>query len=203
MKCTILMGSPRKQGNTAAVIQVVTKELLSLGCECRRFDLYQEQLSPCLGCKACQDEQGFGCVREDRLNTIYESVQDTDLLILASPIYCWFCTAPMKAAMDRLIYATNKFYGKFGKKTSLLKGKAVAAVATCGYRPEKGSDLWDEALRRWCKHGAMEYRGMLSLRDFGGSAPFMTEEYIAQAKAFAREQHRMAAEHMGESYETY
>lgn len=199
MTCTILLGSPRKQGNTASAVRVLIDELKYLGMDSQMFDLYEEDIAPCLGCKSCQDAEGFGCVqREDRLQDIYEAIQSSDLLLLASPIYCWFCTAPMKAAMDRLIYATNKFYGTSGTKASLLKGTAVAALATCGYRPEKGSDLWEEGLRRWCKHGGMEYRGMLSLRDLGGNTPFLTEDYVEQIRIFARKQCSVVLNHIGE-----
>ena len=187
MKCTVLFGSPRKQGNTAAALSVLVSELKKLGVACRVFDLYEENPAPCLGCKGCQDAEGFGCVQHDSLVDIYAEIADSELLLLASPIYCWFCTAPMKAAMDRLIYATNKFYGASGKKAMLLKGKSLVALATCGYPAEKGSDVWSEGLRRWCKHGKMDYRGMLTLRDLGGEVPFMTEAYEEQTRAFARE----------------
>ena len=144
MKCTVLMGSPRKQGNTAAALGILLDEWSRLGVECRLFDLCDENPAPCLGCKCCQDADGFGCVQDDVLADIYVEIADSGLLLLASPIYCWFCTAPMKAAMDRLIYATNKFYGASGKKATLLKGKSLAALATCGYPAEKGSDVWAE-----------------------------------------------------------
>lgn len=198
MKITVLMGSPREHGNTAAALDVLLEQLNGMGAKYTFFDLYSLNLRPCLGCKHCQDETGFGCIQEDDLEQIYENIVNSDLLLLASPIYCWFCTAPMKTAIDRLIYATNKFYGSSGQRSSLLKGKAVAAVATCGYPAEKGSDLWEEGLRRWCKHGKMKYRGMLSLRDTGGNVPFMTEEYIERIKQFAQNQYRMAAEHKGD-----
>ena len=187
MKCTVLFGSPRKQGTTAAALSVLVSELEKLGGVCRVFDLYEENPTTCLGCKGCQDAEGFGCVQEDSLTDIYSEIADSDLLLLASPIYCWFCTAPMKAAVDRFIYATNKFYGDSGQKTMLLKGKSLAALATCGYPAEKGSDIWSEGLRRWCRHGKMDYRGMLTLRDFGGEVPFMTKAYEEQTRAFARE----------------
>ena len=187
MKCTVLMGSPRKQGNTASALKILMAEMENAGVQCRVFDLYEENPAPCLGCKCCQDAEGFGCVQDDSLTAVYAEVADSDLLLLASPIYCWFCTAPMKAAVDRLIYASNKFYGASGTKRMLLKGKKLAALATCGYPAEKGSDLWEEGLRRWCKHGKMDYLGMLTLRDFGGDAPFMTEAYKEQTRAFARE----------------
>ena len=186
MKCTVLMGSPREQGNTAAALGIFLDEWSRLGVEYRVFDLYEENPAPCLGCKCCQDAEGFGCVQEDSLADIYTEIAESDLLLLASPIYCWFCTAPMKTAMDRLIYATNKFYGASGRKTMLLKGKPLAALATCGYPAEKGSDLWEEGLRRWCKHGKMNYIGMLTLRDLGGEVPFMTEAYEEQTRTYAR-----------------
>lgn len=194
MKCTVLMGSPREQGNTAAALRVLLDEWSRLGVEYHVFDLYEENPAPCLGCKGCQDDEGFGCVQDDVLADIYVEIADSGLLLLASPIYCWFCTAPMKAAMDRLIYATNKFYGASGKKATLLKGKSLAALATCGYPAEKGSDVWAEGLRRWCKHGKMNYIGMLTLRDLGGEEPFLTEAYEEQTRAFARE----LVESMGE-----
>jgi len=34
-----------------------------------------------------------------------------DLLVLASPIYSWYCSPPMKAVLDRLVYGMNKYYG--------------------------------------------------------------------------------------------
>ena len=186
MKCTVLMGSPRKQGNTACALRVLVDELEKLGAACRVFDLYEENPAPCLGCKGCQDAEGFGCVRQDALGHIYAEIADSDLLLLASPIYCWFCTAPMKAAMDRLIYATNKFYGTSGKKTMLLKGKSLAALATCGYPAEKGADVWEEGLKRVCKHSKMKYMGMSCCRDMGSAVPFASAEKEAQVRAFAR-----------------
>jgi tRNA (adenine22-N1)-methyltransferase len=51
-----------------------------------------------------------------------------------------------------------------------------------------------DELRRWCKHGKMNYTGMLTLRDLGGEVPFMTEAYEEQTRAFAR----MLVEPMGE-----
>ena len=48
-------------------------------------------------------------------------------VLLASPIYLWSCTAPMKAALDRCIYALCKYYGD-EKGPSLWEGKTVAGL---------------------------------------------------------------------------
>lgn len=176
MKLTVLFGSPRKNGNTAALTEPFLKECAALGIETQRFDLYDKTLEPCLGCMACQDIfDGPGCVQKDAFEELFRAMADCDVLVLASPIYSWYCTAPMKNLMDRAIYAGNKYYGK-EKGPSLLAGKKVAAISTCGYRPDKGADLWREGLKRWCKHGNMEYLGMLCRRDLGRNTIFSNEE---------------------------
>ena len=91
----------------------------------------------------------------------------------------------LKAVMDRLIYAPNKYYGPEGRQPALWKLKQVAAIASCGYHPDRGADLWDEGLKRWCKHGEMDYLGMLCRRDFGPQEPFMNEERDEAARDFA------------------
>ena len=116
---------------------------------------------------------------------IYEEILACDLLLLASPIYLWSCTAPMKAALDRCIYALCKYYGD-EKGPSLWEGKAVAAITTCGYRVEKGADLWEEALRRTCKHAHLQWLGLYGERHLGYKTTFMDEEKAVHAREFAQ-----------------
>ena len=65
------------------------------------------------------------------MQEIFGLVLSCDLLILATPIYSWYCTPPMKAVLDRLVYGMNKYYG--GERgPSLWAGRAVALLMTCG-----------------------------------------------------------------------
>jgi putative NADPH-quinone reductase len=91
----------------------------------------------------------------------------------------------MKALLDRLMYGMNKYYGE-EKGPSLWRGKAVAAIATCGYEPEKGVDLFEEGLKRYCKHSRLRYLGMHVERDPGYKHAFMSEDKAERAAAFAR-----------------
>lgn len=186
MKYTILMGSPNRDGNTAALLRLFREECETLCVEQEVFWLYEQDIRPCLGCKACQEVlDDLGCVHTDDLRKIYDSVQSSDLLVLATPIYSWFCTPPMKAALDRLIYAGCKYYGSVRGGTTYA-GKPVATITTCGYRPEKGADLWEEGLRRWCKHTEMNYLGMFCHRDIGKKDAFLTEQVEQDVRNFAR-----------------
>ena len=187
MDTLILMGSPRREGNTAQLLRPVQEELESRGHSCRTIWLYEKELHGCTACRRCQrDWSGFGCPQRDDMQEIFDLVLTCRLLVLATPIYSWYCTPPMKAAMDRLVYGMNKYYG--GEKgPALWAGRSVALIATCGYRPEKGADLWEEGVRRYCKHSQLRYLGLLAERHLGYDVPFMDKDKEVRARSFAAE----------------
>lgn len=185
MKAVILMGSPRKQGNTAALLKPFREELEGLGLIMETYWLYDLDIAPCTGCRHCQsDWSSFHCIRGDDARAIAESILVSDLIILATPVYSWYCTAPMKALLDRLVYGMNKYYG--GEKgPSLWAGKGLAVITTCGYRPERGADLFLEGMKRYGKHSGLIYLGELVERHMGYDTVFMDKEKEARARAFA------------------
>ena len=186
MKCCILFASPRKQGNTASLLLPFCDEMKKLGWETETLDLFSMKLEPCLACRSCQvDHSIFGCVQQDDMQQIFDAVLKCDLIVFATPIYSWYCTPPMKAVLDRLVYGMNKYYGEI-KGPALWAGKTAALITTCGYRPEKGADLFVEGLRRYCKHSQLKYFGMLAERHLGYDIPFMDENKEKNARRFAR-----------------
>lgn len=187
MKICCLKGSPRKNGNTNSLVNIILKGFEEAGERVTVYDLYDMDLRPCLACRGCQKDWSIvNCVQNDDMAKIFESVMDCDLLLLATPIYSWYCTAPMKAALDRMVYALNMYYG--GERgPSLWKGKKVALVTTCGYPPEKGSDLFEDGIKRYCKHSQLEYIGMLCERHMGYKVPFMDYGKEERAAAFAED----------------
>ena len=139
----------------------------------------------CIACRSCQqDWSGFNCFRNDDMQQIAEDILDSDIILFATPIYSWYCTPPLKAVMDRLVYGMNKYYGE-QKGPALWAGKALALVTTCGYPPEKGTDLWESGIRRYCKHSQLQYAGMLAEHDPGYSKVFMSPEKAERAAQFA------------------
>ena len=186
MKTCILMGSPRKNGNTASLTPFFMDELKSGGGEVDYIWLHDLKIEPCVACRSCQnDYTRFGCVISDDMQKVFDKVCECDLLVLATPIYSWFCPAPMKATLDRLVYGMNKYYGET-KGPSLWKGKKCALLTTCGYPPEKGADLFEEGVKRYCKHSSLVYLGMLAIRDMGYRTEFLDSGKIQQARDFAQ-----------------
>lgn len=186
MKCIILMGSPRKKGNTAQCLEPFCDELSKLGASYDIVWLYDKRIEGCHACRACQrDWSGFNCVIDDDMIPVAKSIMAADLIVLASPIYSWYCTAPMKALLDRCVYGFNKYYGEEAGP-ALWAGKGVAVFTTCGYKPEHGADIFAEGVRRYCKHSKLRYLGMYAERHLGYKTVFMDEGKAERARAFAR-----------------
>jgi multimeric flavodoxin WrbA len=139
MKILTILGSPRKQGNTNAILRLF-EELASYSHQVERINVLDFNIHGCNGCDACQeilDEPG--CVEEDDLVAILGKISAADLVIYAAPVYVWSFPAQMKALIDRH-YCTVKWQG--GEKVSmLLNGKRADLLLTCGGSEAENADL--------------------------------------------------------------
>ena len=184
-KVCILRASPRKGGHTNTLANAVEQRLLALGFAVTNLDLYDMDLKPCLACRVCQEDWGrIYCAQRDDMQRVFDAVSESDLVLLASPIYSWYCTPPLKCALDRMVYAFNMYYGA-ERGPSLWEGKAVALVTSSGYREDKGPDLLVQGLTRYCKHSKLRYLGSLWARHPNTGEVLMSEEKRAEAVAFA------------------
>jgi hypothetical protein len=51
---------------------------------------------------------------------------------------------------------------------------------------EKGADLYEEMMKRYCKHCGLTYAGMLAERQRNLKEPFMNEAKEGHARGFAK-----------------
>lgn len=183
MNVLVLMGSPRLRGNTAELCKPLMEELSARGAAVRYVTLTDKNIKPCVGCYACQNVAGeYGCVQRDDMESVVAGILWADCIVLATPIYAWYCAAPMKNVLDRH-YGLNKYYGS--AEGSLWAGKKVAILATHGYEGAYATDPFEMGIRRLCKHSGLEYLGLYSVQDEDNLASFQTEAAVAGAKTFA------------------
>ena len=184
MNVLILMGSPRLGGNTAELCKPFMEELRANGAAVKYITLADRDIKPCSACYTCQNVSGsYGCIHKDDMYAIADDIVHSDIIVLATPIFSWYCTAQMKNVLDRH-YGLNKFYGS--AEGSLWAGKKVAVIATHGYDREYAAEPFETGVRRLCEHSKLEYLGMYSVRDEDDLASFKTKEAVSGAKAFAR-----------------
>lgn len=184
MNVLILMGSPRIHGNTAELCKPFIQELKRLNTEVKYMELAKMNIMPCEGCYACQEiAEEYGCVQKDDMCAVVEQINWADVIVLATPIYAWYCATPMKAVLDRH-YGLNKYYGS--AEGSLWAGKKVAIIATHGYEGNYATEPFETGIKRLCIHSNLEYIGMYSVQDEDNLASFQTKEAMEGAREFAR-----------------
>ena len=101
MKITILNGSPREGGNTEIMADAFMEEAQKNGHEVTKLNVGQMDVIGCMACESCFSDDGY-CVIEDDMQDIIKVLDETDLVVLASPIYWFDITAQLKAVIDRL-----------------------------------------------------------------------------------------------------
>lgn len=101
MKITILNGSPRMGGNTEIMADAFMEEAKKNGHEVTKLNVGQMDVIGCMACESCFANDGV-CVIEDDMPEILSVLDETDLVVLASPIYWFDITAQLKAVIDRL-----------------------------------------------------------------------------------------------------
>lgn len=184
MKVLILMGSPRLKGNTAELVKPFISELEACGASVRYVTVADKNIHACRGCYACQNVQGeYGCVQHDDMYSIVEDILWTDCIVLATPIYSWYCPTNLKSVLDRH-YGLNKFYGS--ATGSLWAGKSVGVIATHGYEGAYATEPFETGVIRLCAHSNLKYVGMISERDEDDLKSFQTPTAINKAREFAR-----------------
>lgn len=186
MKATIIFGSPRKNGNTASLLKPFMQKLKDSGTEIEYIDVYEKKIAGCNACLVCQqDITSINCVIYDDMQMILKSIGESELIVIAAPIYLWAAPAPVKSVLDRMVYSACKYYGDDSKGPALLEGKRLALITTCGYPVDKGTDLYEKMMKRFCRHCKMTYAGMLAERHRNLKEPFMDEKKRERAEAFA------------------
>jgi multimeric flavodoxin WrbA len=110
-KVLILMGSPRKGGNTDCLCDEFIRGAQEAGHSTDKVYLKDKKIVGCLGCLACQ-HNGGQCVQKDEMSGLYEKMKAVDVIVFASPVYFYTWNAQTKAVIDRTIAVESELTNK-------------------------------------------------------------------------------------------
>ena len=129
MKVLAFNGSPRKEGNTAILINQVFRELEKEGVETEMVPLAGKKIHGCIACYKCFENKDRSCaVKDDVANECIEKMIRADGIILGSPVYFADVTAEMKALIDRAGFVSLANDGLYRNKV----GASVVALRRTG-----------------------------------------------------------------------
>lgn len=101
-KIIILNGSPRKNGNTSALVKAFKEGAEEVGNTVTECFLSDMDIHGCKGCFGGNNSKECPCVQQDDMNKIYPIVKKCDVVVLASPLYYWTISGQLRTAFDRL-----------------------------------------------------------------------------------------------------
>ena len=101
MKITVITGSPRKNGNTFAMVDAFMQAARAKGHEVVRFDAALMQVGGCRACMTCY-KTGKACSFDDDFNRIAPHILDADAVVYAAPVYWYTIPAQIKGVIDRV-----------------------------------------------------------------------------------------------------
>ena len=101
-KIVVLNGSPRKNGNTSALVREFTRGAREAGHTATEFFLDKMDIHGCKGCVGGHSSQECHCVHKDDMRKIYPAVRECDVIVLATPLYYWNMSGQIRTAIDRL-----------------------------------------------------------------------------------------------------
>lgn len=121
-KVVVITGSPRKNGNSAAMAEAFIKAAEEKGHTVTRFDAAMMNVGGCHVCETCF-KSGKACSFDDDFNTIAPHILEADDIVFAMPVYWYSIPGQIKNVIDK-IYS----FCVAGKDVA---GKGCGLIACC------------------------------------------------------------------------
>jgi multimeric flavodoxin WrbA len=130
MKVIAINGSPRKNGNTATMLNEILAGAAEKGAETRMIHLNALDMKGCQGCLTCREDLG-ACAFKDDFQDVLKEMKTCDGVALGTPIYVFNVTGQFKCFLDRCFcFIDESVEGTY--RSVLPSGKKFALVTSQG-----------------------------------------------------------------------
>lgn len=191
MKVMAFNCSPRMdKGNTAQILNPFLDGMKETGADVELLFTKRMKIKPCHGEFHCWIKHPGRCFQEDDMNDLYPRLHETDIIVLATPVYVDAVSGPMKMLLDRFIPMVQplielrdghcRHVVREGHKTN---GKLVL-ISNCGFWEMDNFDPLIVHMKAACKNMAREFAGAL-LRPHGEAIQNMLEMGMSLDDVFA------------------
>ena len=137
MKIVCLLGSPRSKSNSSIIASRFVGAAEKLGAETKTYRLNDLKYRGCQACMTCKTKLEK-CALKDDLAEVLEAVQESDVVLMASPVYFGEVSSQMKAAIDRFYSFLKPDYLTNPAPVRLPPGKTLV-FALCQGSPDETS----------------------------------------------------------------
>lgn len=129
-----LQGSPRKNGNTAYLLDTFLEQGFKRGADIVKVPVAEKNIIPCIGCNSCMKTGQCVIQTDDMFSEMYDLLQNADIIVAATPVFFYGPSAQLKALIDRSQTLWSRKYALKldDPKAETRKGFLLSAGATSG-----------------------------------------------------------------------
>lgn len=129
-KIIVMMGSPKRDGNTATIIKWFCDGVKRTGSTVDVVEtaFLKNKTPGCSSCRLCQRSDKYECVIKDEVSQAIAKVPHYDIIVFATPLYFFSASAQTKVVLDRF-FSLYKWDNTVNTFTSPLKGKTLVLIA--------------------------------------------------------------------------
>ena len=197
MKVVAFNGSPRRNGNTAILINEVFRALENEGIKTEMIQLGNKPVHGCTACGKCREIQDGKChIKNDHLNFCIEKMIEADGIIIGSPVYFADVTPEVKALIDVAGYVTRANNHILKRKTgagviAVRRGGALHAFETINnfflisQMIVPGSSYWNFAFGRNAGEVVNDAEGMQTIKTLAENMAWLMKKLNPQTGNFS------------------
>ena len=187
-KILVISGSPKKDGNTALLLEWFRQGACLKGAEVEVVHAasLKYKTTGCISCRACQKIAGYECVIDDEAKPVLAKMAKVDVIVMATPLYFFAASAQLKLIFDRM-FSLYKWDNEAGTMKTALKGKTLVLIASAF--EGVGLDALSKPFSLTADYTGMKFESLL-VPDAGVSGeiknqPAVKEKAIALGKRVA------------------
>lgn len=160
----VFLSSPREGGNSDKLAEAFIKGAEASGNKVNKVVIRDCNINGCIGCEYCYSHQGR-CSQQDDMQKIYQILEETDMVVFATPIYYQSFPSQLKAVVDRLYVSENKDF-------PICEAVLLATYATPGQEMAKQTISYFNCLieyHKWVASGIITISGLDERDDIVGN----------------------------------
>jgi len=115
LKILAINGSPKgTESNTDVLVQTFLEGAREEGADTETVYVRDLKVTPCTGCFSCWTKTPGVCIHRDDMQEMLLRIRESDILVLASPLYGNMVTGILKNFMDRMVPLSSPAIEKIG-----------------------------------------------------------------------------------------
>ncbi|NQT32323.1 MAG: flavodoxin family protein [Candidatus Omnitrophica bacterium] len=186
MKVLGICGSPRKGGNTDILLDKALEGAEEAGAQTEKLFLNDLKISPTQESEYDNiDDKGFSVIADD-IQIVFKKIQESDRIIIASPVFFGSVSAQVKTMIDRFqcVWVAKNI----DKKEVFSKGKIGGFISVQAAGREDFFNNSKEIIKHFFATIGIEYRDDIFCHNVEEKGEVLDHpEYLAKAFEMGKE----------------